>query len=209
MFCIFTLLAINSVNGQVSLDLTNDQELSTTFSDSELKGIASIIQYVDQKVLSDTGEMDIEKAYHSYFEKIATSKEYIVPFKEENKYQFLESLDPAVFNSFWNFTYEHAGISYKDSMYRDVKNFKMLDLKPESRYIKYLQKLGKTDPYFKSLHYELYMAGDLSHDYSEWFPRSHEHFDFNLPKNRLWATVYLLRREENILKKFEQYLRNQ
>jgi len=202
------LLATTQLWSQKKIDLTSDESLINVFNETEIKGLESMIQYVDDMVLNRENETDINKAYHLFFEEIARSKEYIVPFEEIEKYKFLESLDSIQFATIWNFAYQMDMINTGDTIYRNLDNFKMLDIKPYSKYMDYLKVIGKDDSYFKYLQQEFEGAGNLMQDSSEWFPKNHTNFDFNIPKNRLWAAVYLLRREETTEMKLDRYLKN-
>ncbi|MEG3659053.1 hypothetical protein V5097_16695 [Arenibacter palladensis] len=202
------LLATSQLLSQKGIDLTSDKTLTKVFNETEIKGLESMIQYVDNMVLNRENETDINKAYHLFFEEIAQSKEYIVPFEEIEKYKFLENLDSIQFATIWNFAYHTNMINTGDTIYRNLDKFKMLDIKPFSKYMDYLKVIGKDDSYFKYLQQEFEGAGNLMQDSSEWFQKNHTKFDFNIPKNRLWATVYILRIEETYEMKLDRYLKN-
>ncbi|MFK5973721.1 MAG: hypothetical protein QM485_10625 [Flavobacteriaceae bacterium] len=72
----------------------------------------------------------------------------------------------------------------------------------------YIEEVGKDDPYFKKLCKEFETIGNLSASSGSWFPKNHANFDFNIPKNRLWATIYLLGREETYDIKLDRYFKN-
>ena len=72
----------------------------------------------------------------------------------------------------------------------------------------YLEKIGKDDPFFKKVREDYENIGNLSASLYPLFPKGHSNFDFNIPKNRLWATIYLLRIEEPIEKKLDRYKKN-
>ena len=202
------LITTTQLLSQKNIDLASDESLTNIFNQTEIKGLESMIQYVDNMVLNRENETDVNKAYHLFLEEIAQSKEYIVPFEETAKYKFFESLDSIQFATLWNFSYHIDMINTGDTIYRNLDNFKMLDIKPYSKYMDYLKVIGKDDAYFKSLQQEFEGAGNLMQDSAEWFPKNHTNFDFNIPKNRLWAAVYLLRREETTEMKLDRYLKN-
>lgn len=201
-------LATSQLSSQTKIDLTSDKSLTKVFNQSEIKGLESMIEFVDNMVLNKGNGTNINEAYHLYFEEIAQIPEYIVPFEETVKYPFLESLDSAVFATIWSFETSNQTIRLRDSVYRNLENFKTLNLRPYSKYMEYLREIGKNDPYFQSLHSELENVGDITIASSQWFPKNHMIFDFNIPKNRLWATIYLLRREETFEMKLYEYLKN-
>ncbi len=193
---------------QNRVDITSDTSLNKVFNQTEIRGLESMIQYVDDMVLNRENITDVNEAYHQYFEEIAQTREYIVPFEENEKYKFLEGLDSLQFSSIWRFSYDVKFINTGDTIYRNLKNFKMLEIKPFSKYMDYLKDIGRNDVYFKNLQQEFDGAGNMMLNTSEWFPKNHMNFDFTIPKNRLWAAIYLLRREENTKMKLHRYLKN-
>ena len=70
----------------------------------------------------------------------------------------------------------------------------------------YMEKLGKTDDYFKEWQEIISVAGSISAGMAIWFPVHHHKFNFNIPKYRLWAAIFLLSIEEPTHKKMERYL---
>ncbi|PHQ59639.1 MAG: hypothetical protein COC08_08500 [Maribacter sp.] len=202
------LLAASQIYCQKTIDLKSDKSLTKVFNQTEIKGLESMIQYVDNMVLIRKNKTDPNEAYHLFFEEIAQTSEYIVPFEETIKYKFLESLDSIQFSTIWRFEYHINMIRTGDTVYRNLENFQMLDIKPFGKYMNYLEETGKDDPYFQKLREEFDNVGNLSAMTSDWFPKNHLNFDFNIPKNRLWATIYLLRREETIEMKLDRYLKN-
>jgi hypothetical protein len=73
----------------------------------------------------------------------------------------------------------------------------------------YLEEIGKEDPFYKILHRDFTKLGNLSAStYGILFIERLTNFDFNIPKNRLWAAICLLRKEEPIEKKLDRYFEN-
>ncbi|MBC8770425.1 hypothetical protein H4O18_20690 [Arenibacter sp. BSSL-BM3] len=203
------LLATSQLWSQNGIDLRSDKSLTKVFTDTEIKGLESMIQYVDDLVLDNGNRTGANETYHLFFEKIAKTPEYIVPFEENVKYQFLKSLDTAQFAAVWTFNDHIDLITYRDSIYRNLDNITTLELKPFSKYMDYLEEIGKEDPYFKSLRKLMSDVGNLSAYSAYWFTENHSKFDFNIPKNRLWAAIYLLTREETYEMKLDRYFKNQ
>ncbi|MDA3880134.1 MAG: hypothetical protein PF436_07090 [Prolixibacteraceae bacterium] len=196
---------------QSRFDLKSDKYLNEIFSKDEVKEIEKMISYVDDIVIENTDNKNINQAYHQFLDKInqtiQDSSRFLVPFEEEEKYEFLESLDSSIFNEFW-YMGNHIRMSrYKDSIYKDLDNYKHLNLRPYGKYLDYLEKIGEDDEFYKSLKESLKVAGDLPASTAIWFPMNHKEFDFTIPKNRLWATIYILRIEEHHDKKMERYLK--
>ncbi len=195
---------------QHRVDLGTDKLLTKTFSKDEIQSFESMVDYVDKMVLAKTKETDINKAYHQFFElmsqTIKDSSKFLVPFNEKDKYDFLEKMDTTAFNDIWRISTNLKMVRYQDTIYRDLENFKTLYLKPVGKYMDYLKKLGDTDEFFKSLHESIEVAGDLPASIAVYFPENHNKFDFNIPKNRLWATIYILRIQESVDIKMKRYL---
>jgi hypothetical protein len=204
------IIAIPLFSFQWKVNLQSDKQLNGIFSKSEIKEIEKMVSYVDSMVLKNTNTADINEAYHRFLEKlnqtIQDSSKFLVPFEEEKKYQFLESLDSTVFNDFWQMGNFVKISRYKGTIYRDLDGYKHLNLHPFGRYMAYLEKVGKEDDFYKSLKENIEISGDIPVSMSIWVPANHQKFDFNLPKNRLWVTVYILRIEEHHDKKMERYL---
>ena len=115
-------------------------------------------------------------------------------------------MDTTAFNDIWRISTNIKMVRYQDTIYRDLENFKTLNLRPVGNYMNYLKQLGETDEFFKSLHESIEVAGDLPASTAVYFPENHNEFDFNIPKNRLWATIYILRIEEPVDMKMKRYL---
>ncbi len=207
---IISIISIVMISCQDEIDLRSDKYISDIFTKKEIKEIEKMISYVDNMVLSNTETKDIDHAYHMFLDKIdrtiQDSSRFLVPFEEEKKYQFLENLDPIVFKEFWNMSDHLKMARYKDTIYRDLENYKSLDISPVGRYVEYLKKVGEKDEFYISLGEQIELAGDLPAANALWFPKNHRKFDFTIHKNRLWVVVYILRIEEHHDKKMERYL---
>ena len=208
MVIVMFLVATPHISGQKEIDFNSDKSLNKIFNQKEIEGLKSMVQFVDHMVEKSTNEDNPNKAYHLYFEKISKTPEYMVPFEENVKYRFLKSLDSTQFAMLWNFSQNAGIIKYRDSIYRNPDFITILELKPFSKYMDYLKEIGKDDPYYKFLQQEFERVGNLMQGSSEWFVRNHKKFDFDIPKNRLWAAIYLLRREESIEMKLDKYFKN-
>ncbi len=195
---------------QTRFDLQSDKDLNEVFTENEVREIEKMIDYVDDRVVDITGNKDIEQAYHQLLDKIdqtmQDSAQFFVPFEDEEKCLFVESIDSTVFNEFWYMNNHIRSAIYKDSIYKDLDNFKTLNLLHIGRYSDYLQKIGENDAYYQSLRENLHIAGGLSPTIVASFLKMHNEFDFAIPKNRLWATVFILAIEEPFDNKMERYL---
>ena len=195
---------------QPKFDLKSDKHLTEIFTDNELKEIEKMIGYVDDRVVEQTGNNDINKAYHQLLDKIdgtmQDSSKFFVPFDEEEKYEFLESLDPIVFSELWTMSNHVRKAIYKDSIYENLDNYKTLDLSRSGRYIDYLERIEDENTFYKSVKKNLEAAGGLTPSITASFLKNHNEFDFTIPKHRLWGAVFILRIEEPHDKKMERYL---
>ena len=167
-----------------------------------------MIHYVDDRVIELTGNKEIEQAYHQLIDKllhpINDGSEFLVPFEEEEKYKFLESLDSTLFNEFWTVGQVRKAM-YQDSIYEE--GYQFLELNVRGKYVAdYLETIAKFDEYYKSEKEIIKMAGGLAPTTKAWFLKNHTEFDFTIPKNRLWATVFILTIEEPHDIKMERYL---
>jgi hypothetical protein len=199
-------LTIPSIFCQEKLDLRGDESISKTFSEKEIEGLESMVGYVDNLVIKTKNEPNIDNAYHLFFEKIAQSTEYDVPFEETEKYQFLKSLDSVQFSAVWRFDSHMDMLTIRDTVYRNLDNFPQLVIKPFSKYMDYLEEIGKEDPYFQGIHKNFKNVGGFSAADFGLFLRNHSVFDFTIQKNRLWAVIFSLGMEENYELKLDRYL---
>ena len=207
-FALLIIIGFTIFSCQSSFDLKSDKHLNEVFSDNEVKEIEKMIHYVDERVIEITGTKDIEQAYHRLLDEllqpIDDGSTYLVPFEEKGKYKFLESLDSTVFNEFWTVGRVRKAM-YQDSIYED--GYQFLELSVSGRYVAdYLERIAKDDDYYKSEKEVIKMAGGLAPTTIAWFLKNHNEFDFTIPKNRLWATVFILSIEEPHDKKMKRYL---
>lgn len=203
------LLVSSSLLGQKGIDLSSDKALIKVFNETEIQGLESMIQYVDDMVLNSKNTTDPNEAYHLYFKDAAQTQENIVPFEEKLKYEFLESLDSIQFSSIWTFDYHYKTIRTGDTVYRNLEDIKVLAVNSTGKYMDYLEAIGKEDPFFKNLHSDFMTIGNVSAStYGILFMERLANFDFNMPKNRLWAAICLLSTEEPIEKKLDRSLKN-
>ena len=140
---VLLMIGVAIFSCEPKLDLKSDKHLTEIFTDTELKEIEKMISYVDDRVVEQTGNKDIDKAYHQLLDKIdrtmQESSNFFLPFDEEEKYEFLESLDPSVFYEFWTLDNHIRKTIYKDSIYENLDNYKTLDLSRSGRYVDYLE----------------------------------------------------------------------
>lgn len=207
---ILSISIITFISCQDKTSMESDKYLNETFTKMEIVEIEKMISYVDYMVLSIAETTDINQAYHIFLDSldktIQDSSKFLVPFAEEEKYRFLGSIDSTVFKEFWH-TDNHVNmVKYKDTIYKDLNGYKLLTLSSVGRYNDYLELIGTTDEFYKSLEDMIQLTGDIPTGTVMWFPGNHENFDFTIPKNRLFVAVYILRIEEHHDKKMERYL---
>lgn len=195
---------------QSKFDLKSDKHLTEIFSNNELFEIQKMISYVDDRAVELVGTEDINEAYHQLLNQIDdtlqnTSKFY-VPFEEEEKYEFLKSLDPTVFSEFWTMSNHVQKAIYQDSIYENLDNYITLDLTRNGRYVDYLAKAGDENGFYTSVRETLELAGGITPSIVALFLKRHKAFNFTIPKNRLWVAIFILRIEEHHDKKMERYL---
>jgi hypothetical protein len=204
------VLAIINISCQDSFTVKNDENIQNLFDEKEISDINSIVEFVDNKMLSKSNEKNIDLAYHTYFESLSKTikEDSRIPsaFDEKEKYSFLESLDKNTFNDFFRIRTQLTNVRYKDTILTNIDNVKLLEINLSGKFMKYMEKTGETDDFYKKLHESIEIAGDLSPSFATWFPVNHKDFDFNIVKNRLWAAVYLLRMEGHINDKIEYYM---
>src|SRR5690606_24630417 len=155
---------------------------------------------------------DVNQAYHAYFESMETYVENGNNFpdyglvKDTVKFQFLESLDKEAIDAIWRIDDRvRRVIKYKDTWLNNVRT-KVLEYNVMGRYMEYLEEIGKSDSVYYHFHESMMVAGDIAPSIVLWFNGVHEDYDFTIFKNRLWATVFLLRMGDPMDEKIERYL---
>lgn len=210
IFLPILVFATINVSCQDSFNVKNDENIQNLFSEKEINEINSIVQFVDNKMLSKTDEKKIDLAYHDYFESLSKTikEDSKIPsaFDEKEKYTFLESLDKSTFNEFFRIRTHLKNARYKDTTLTNIDNIKLLKIRSSGRFIDYLAKSGVNEKFYADLYESIEIAGDLPASFATWFPVNHKDFNFNIVKNRLWAAVYLLRMEGHIEDKIEYYI---
>ncbi len=208
---IFAVLISIQCFAQSSEKLIIDETAKTIFTATELKGIGEMIRYVDDAVSNSVDATDINQAYHAFFDQLGefVKKGEIYPslFKDSIKFEYLETIDKTAFDAIWRIDDSVRKIRYKDSILTDVHGFKILEINIQGKYLNYLKAIGKTDSYYESVYNTFEIAGDMPIATHAWFPMHHKEFDFSLFKDRLWATVLLLRFGDPIEEKVERYLK--
>ena len=198
------------ISCQTKFDLKTDKHLTQVFTGNELQEIQKMISYVDDRVVKLTNNRNINDAYHQLLDNIdknmQDSSKFLVPFDEEEKYEFLQSLDTTVFNEFWYMGNHMRSANYKDSIYENLDNYKHFERGHRGKYSDYLEKIGENDAYYQSVKKILDFAAGLTPSLVAPFLKIHSEFDFTIPKNRLWAAVFILSIEEPHDKKMERYL---
>jgi hypothetical protein len=188
-----------------------DEIAKEVFSPAELDGIIKLIQFVDSVVCDKANTTDVNQAYHTYFESMETYIESEDKFpdyglvKDSVKFNFLERMDKAAIDAIWRIDNKKKVIRYKDTFLTDVR-MKSLEINLSGNYLDYIEEIGKSDSVYYHFHESIMVAGDIAPSIVLWFNGVHENFDFNIFKNRLWATVFLLRMGDPLDEKIERYL---
>ena len=191
-------------------ELIIDKPAQKIFSPTELEGIQSMIKFVDSCVVKATNLTDINAAYHAYFErqkKFLEKGEMMPPLiKDTVKFSFLESLDSNAVESIWHINDYIKIIGTRDTSLTDVHGIKTISINLFGSYMDYLKKIGETDERHRSFAEAAEITGDISPSTMGWFPNHHDEFDFTLFKDRLFATVYILRMGDSLDEKVDRYL---
>ena len=188
-----------------------DKTAKEIFNPAELKGIEKMISFVDSEIYDNTNTTDINQNYHTYFDKfksyVANGKMFPALVKDTTKFKFLETIDKEVFAAIWRMDDYMKMVKYKDTTLTDLYGFKTLQLNYQGKYLNYLKEIGKSDKRYAEIYKNIEIAGDICPATFEWFPAHHQEFDFTSFKDRLWATVFLLRMGDPLEEKVERYLK--
>jgi hypothetical protein len=199
-----------------AIDLKSDTLLTLFYNAEEIRSLGIIIEYVDSLVKEHTYVNNTEKAYHQYFEKqskyIKKNSMFFVPVSDDEKHEFLESIDSNVFHSIWGFhKYDKPTdrLSYKDTVLISFDKLKWLHLKSNGRFMDYIEKIGERDTIYNQIHESIFLAGGVPAGLARVYPMNHKIFDFNIVKNRLFAAVYILTLEENVETRLDKFFKDQ
>ncbi|SHK01657.1 hypothetical protein SAMN05444280_15010 [Tangfeifania diversioriginum] len=191
-------------------ELVIDETAKKTFSQTELEGIQSMIRFVDSCVVKETNLTDINAAYHAYLERqkeFMKKGEMMSPLiKDAVKFSFLERLDSNAVKSIWHIDDYIKEIGTRDTSLTDVHGIKTISINLFGSYMDYLKKIGETDERYKNIAETVEIAGDISPATTGWFLLNHNEFDFMLFKDRLFATVFILRLGDPFEEKVDRYL---
>ena len=205
---VFAVLALFQSCTPTKNHIVPDEIAKEIFSPAELKGIEEMIIYVDRQVSEITKETEINKSYHAYFNELSFDV-FPALVKDTAKFKFLETIDEEAFSTIWRMDHHTEMVKTKDTVLTDLHGYQSLELNPLGKYLNYLKELGKTDKHYSEIYKSIEIAGDLSPSTVAWFREHHQELDFTRFKDRLWATVILLRMGDPLEEKVERYLKNQ
>ena len=210
---VLTVLTIFQSCTSKNNDLVPDEAAQKIFTPTELTGIVEMVKFVDSKVSENENLTDINQIYHAYFDKLNSyvleGKMFPALLKDTTKFKFLETIDKEAFSSIWKMDDYVRMVRYKDTTLTDLHGFKTLELNYQGKYLKYLKEVGESDHRYADLYKSIEISGDISPSTVAWFPAHHQEFDFSSFKDRLWATVFLLRMGDPLEEKVERYLKEQ
>tara|TARA_R110002049_G_scaffold14886_3_gene61938 strand:- start:1492 stop:2094 length:603 start_codon:yes stop_codon:yes gene_type:complete len=190
-FTVF-LLVTSSLFAQEKIDLKKDTILTEVFSTREIKGLETIVDYADKIVLLNTDTKDISYGYHLFIEKMSIAENKNEIFKVDgvkDKNTFFKNLDKNTFNAIW---LKPTSINGKKTSNND---YRLLDITTIKSFGEYLKKVGAEDGYYAYFYKSISNIGSLTLDDALFFYAKHKDFDFDIPKNRLWAAIFVLTRE--------------
>lgn len=190
------------------INLKDDKALTSVYSSDEIKEIEKMVNYVDERILSITGNENINQAYKIFwqsFTKMNAAEDLQSPFKDDEKYAFLESLDKKTLESFFVFDTCYSKVKYQDSIYTNLCGVKHLEFSYNGKFMSYLYETGKSNQDFKELHSLLEAAGDISATQYQGFGHYYDNIDINSTNWRLLSTFYILMIEEEIDVKLKRH----
>ncbi len=180
-----------------------------TFSSEEKDALYELIYFVDDYVLDYSNETNIENAYHSYFNDInkieILKREPLIP--DTIKYKFLGQPKRNVLEMIIQIDSVAQSIRYKDSLYTNVENIISFSLYPKGNFYNYLYKIGKTDEKYADLANKLSAMGGMPPGPAIWFPQNHRQFNFNIMKDRLWAAIFIMNMQENLIHQMDRKIK--
>lgn len=210
-FLFFFLIALLSCSRHSKSEF-GSAVMNKHFSVTERQQLAGIVSHTDSLVLSGNKFTDLDLAWHYYLDSIYISarngKMAVLALEQNSKYEYLFSLDTALFNKIWIKSASAEIVKTKDTVLYRPANFFRIDINYKGEYYKMICDLGKEIDYFKELKLGINIAGGMSPTTIAGFLNSSKEMDFYDPDNRLWAAVFLLTLEESVDQKVYRYLKN-
>ncbi len=205
-FLIVAILSLTSCKDEFKLN--SDKNITSVFTSEEINDIQKMIDFADKRVIDITGETEIKSAYKSFWEKVGKAQslsEQIIPFKDEEKYEFLSSLNKNTFKAFFQYDTCFERVKYRDTILTNLCGIKCIELSYQGKYMTYLSETGKTNKRFEDLYQTLKLSGDIPAGAFQGFAHFYNDIDIELPEWRLLSTFYILRMEEPIVSKIDRY----
>lgn len=162
----------------------SDKIFIQTFNQDEIIGITTLINYTDSLVKINTNQIEINKAYHEYFDNLKDSmfdSNYIIPITNELKFKYLKNINQNTINEFWHL------YSFVDSV--QVTNPERMTININGKFMNYISKVGRIDTTFKVLHTNILSMGDISRTELIRYFSNNDSIDFHIMQNRMLAMV--------------------
>jgi hypothetical protein len=206
LICIFVAVSCSQPNQKLSFETPL---LKKYFTETERPLLAKMVQFTDSLVLANTQEIEIEEAYHAYFDTILILMKNgdfnNMSCNEPEKQEFLFNLDTTFLNKIWEKSIPRI-VKSKDTTLYSPENYFSLSLNYKGEYVKYLKEKGMENDFYKSVHESIEIAGDISPTVYGKFLLEHRELNFSNAENRLWASVFILRMEDPMELKVKRYL---
>ena len=185
--------------------------MEKAFSKEEIAGISQIMEFMDSLVLANNKSLNLEKAYHRFFDSIA--RNILDPgvgqaaLEEEYKFSFFQRLDSTVFQAFWeDLPPRFVRINGKTITIDNPSNFHSIDANTRGNLMKYFKLLSRKDKIFNEIYETIKESGSVTTPtiFGGMF-YNHESLDYSKVDLRFWAAIFYLSVEESIDKKLERY----
>jgi len=180
--------------GQSSITekLEADSLIHSYFNHYEILSIAALIEIYDVWILSETQEMNIDKAYHAFFERANncnSAKDFLITFSLPKKQ--IDSVF-SIFDrnhsvrAFWDLTvlrknYQTNTISIIITNYRPGSYYK---------YLNFLKELFNDYPIMESYIESIYKSGSIPPTLVAGTAKNHHRFDFNDIRWRMFYAIH-------------------
>ncbi|WKD86033.1 hypothetical protein KCTC32516_01384 [Polaribacter huanghezhanensis] len=145
-------------------EMKADTLLSASFSTSELKDLAKIVDFFEEQICNNENIKNKEKCYNSFLKRdsirmVDENMMNTFDYKEQEK--LYSKLSRPFFNEFWE---EGAGTQFPDSE-NEVKykyyHLKVFDNKSISKYAKFVKTFSKENKYIEGYFERFQVSGDF------------------------------------------------
>jgi len=186
-YIIFSLLLL--VGCSNSTKLVSNKTVKEVFNGTEIKDISTILNFFDQQVCKAniTDKDSIYNCYQHFFgemHKCIEKGELKIPISFSKQQKLYAQISDSTFNRIWDF--------HKSWSNNSTDTLKSISYRYNSKYINFLEKLGKEHEFVKSYHESYIAAGDINPSCVGGFISYYKRLKIKDERVRLFVAIHYL-----------------